>query len=62
MKQTHFEKKLQRLSKIQNVLKKSCESRFIEALNSLSGLWADRKDLPSTNKYVRNLRKAARIL
>ena len=33
---------------------------FAQALDSISGLWADRKDLPDTNAYIRMLRKDTR--
>ena len=60
--QTYFEKNLCRLSKIQIVLKKTKKSRLVEAITNLSGLWADRKDLPTTDKYVRNLRNTSVVL
>ena len=52
---------------IENTLLQSKASREItkqkrlDALRKLSGIWADRTDLPPTDEYVRNLRKGTRL-
>lgn len=35
-------------------------SNFAQAVDSIFGLWADRKDLPDTNTYIRMLRRDSR--
>jgi hypothetical protein len=34
---------------------------FEEALKATAGLWKDRKDLPSTEEYIRSLREDTRM-
>lgn len=40
--------------------KKKEKGEFLKALRATAGIWKDRKDLPSTEDYIRSLRKSTR--
>ncbi|MDI6704387.1 MAG: CopG family transcriptional regulator [bacterium] len=46
---------------IDKVYVKKHQSKFEESLDAITGLWKDRTDLPSTDEYIRTLRKDNRI-
>ncbi|MBI4668911.1 MAG: CopG family transcriptional regulator [Elusimicrobia bacterium] len=46
---------------LDRVYKKGRQPNFEEALNQMSGLWKNRRDLPSTQSYVRGLRRGTRL-
>ena len=46
---------------IDKVYVKKDQLKFEEAVDAITGLWRDRADLPSTDDYIRSLRKDDRI-
>lgn len=40
--------------------KKASSKKRLKAFQSVGGIWKDRKDLPSTEEYIRSLRKDTR--
>lgn len=40
--------------------KKNDKDQFLKALKASAGIWKNRSDLPSTEEYVRSMRKSSR--
>ena len=41
--------------------KRTDKEDFLKALQASAGIWKDRSDIPSTEEYVRSLRKSTRL-
>lgn len=46
---------------VDQTYRRKARSNFKEALDNVAGIWAERRDIPSTEEYVRSVRKSRRL-